>query len=73
MRLMALLFDPPRRAPHHHQEAKKNTLGLNFDNITIEAFALMINARKGFFTINLQPQVIHFFHKSPINLFQLFL
>ncbi len=25
------------------------------------------------FTINLQPQVVHFFHKSPINFFQLFL
>ncbi len=39
----------------------------------IEAFALRINARKGFFTINLQPQVIHLIHNFPINYFQLFL
>jgi hypothetical protein len=57
----------------YHQEAKKHILGLNFSNISIEAFALRINARKGFFTINLLPQFIHFFHNSPINFFQLFL
>jgi hypothetical protein len=57
----------------YHQEAKKHIFGLNFGNISIEAFALAINAREGFFTINLQPQVIHFFHNSLINFFQQFL
>ena len=57
----------------YHREAKKHLLGLNFGNISIEAFALMINARNGFFTLNLQPQVILFFHNSLINFFQLFL
>jgi len=57
----------------YHQEAKKHILGLNFGNISIEAFALTINARKGLFTINLQPQVIYFIHDFPINYFQLFL
>ncbi len=33
----------------YHQEAKKHILGLNFGNISIEAFALTINARKDFF------------------------
>ena len=32
----------------YHQEVKKNILGLNFGNISIEGFALMINGRKGF-------------------------
>ena len=57
----------------YHQEAKTHLLGLNFGNISIEAFALTINARKGLITINLQLQVIHFFHKYPINFFQIFL
>ncbi len=56
----------------YHQVAKNHLLGLNFGNISIEAFALTINARKGFFTINLQPQLIHFFHNPPINFFELF-
>jgi hypothetical protein len=31
----------------YHQEAKNNILGLNFGNISIDGFALMINSRKG--------------------------
>jgi hypothetical protein len=57
----------------YHQEGKKHILGFNFGNISIEAFALTTNARKGFFAIDLQLQVIHFFHNSPLNFFQLFL
>ncbi len=52
----------------YHQEAKNPHLGLNFGSISIEAFALTINAIKVFFTINLQLQFIHFFHNSPINI-----
>ncbi len=33
----------------------------------------MINAIKGFLVINLQLQIIHFFHKYLINVFQIFL
>ncbi len=54
----------------YHQEAKKYILGLNFGNITIEAFALMINAKQVFFAIDLQPQIIHFFHKYSIIFFK---
>ena len=57
----------------YHQEEKKHILGWNFGSISIEAFALTINARNGLLTLNLQPQVIHFFHNSLINFFQLFL
>ncbi len=57
----------------YHQEEKNHILGWNFGNISIEAIALTINARNGFFTLNLQLQVIHFFHNSQINVFQLFL
>ncbi len=53
----------------YHQEAKKPHFGLElWPYISIEAFALMINARKGVFAIDLQPQIIHSFHKyKPIG------
>jgi hypothetical protein len=54
----------------YHQEAKTHILGSNFDNMSMEAFALMINARKVYFAINLQPQIIHFFHEYSINFFK---
>jgi hypothetical protein len=47
-------------------------LGLNFGNISIEGFALMINDRKGILSSDLQLQFVHFFHNSPIFFFQLF-
>jgi hypothetical protein len=56
----------------YHQKAKKNILGLTFENISIEGFALMINGRKGIVTVNLQPQLSHFSQNSTINVFQLF-
>jgi hypothetical protein len=34
----------------YHQEGKKHILGWNFGNISIEAFALMINARLFFYS-----------------------
>jgi hypothetical protein len=70
---LANLFVVVQQLIQYHQEAKKHILGSNFGKISIEAFALMINARKGFFAINLQLQIIHFFHKYSINFFQIFL
>jgi hypothetical protein len=71
-KILQICFQMSNQLIKYHQEAKKHIFGLNIGNISIEGFALTINSRKGIFISNLQPQVIRFFHNSPIDFFQLF-